>query len=334
MHIDDLLRMFEGHAEAGIFLVVLAKRLGVPLPVVPFLLVAGARGLHDVPFALEVLALATLASVIADGLWYFAGRRYGRGMLRLVCRISLSPDTCIRKSELAFAGRGGTTVAFGKFLPGVGGLVPPLAGALGMDALRFTLLNLAGSAVWTGTVLALGLLFHEQVTQALAMLQELGNNALPILLVALVAWLGWLALRRLLVTMAALKLPRIAPEELAERIERGESVLVLDVRGTPLAMQGHLPGALYAASEGKLMAAAARAPADMDLVAYCDCPNDVSAARLAEKLRRRGRPTIVLAGGYSAWVAQGLPVHGGRAAAKGVRVADEATTAGAVNAQP
>jgi len=309
MHIDDLIRIFQAHGEAGIFLIVFSKRLGVPIPVVPFLLLAGARSMHDAPFALVVLTLATVASVLADGLWFLAGRRYGRSMLELVCRISLSPDTCIRKSELTFAGRSALTVVVAKFLPGVGGLVPPLAGALGMAAASFTLLNLAGSLLWTATVLVAGLAFHEQLTQVMVMLRGLGSQALPALAVALAAYLAWLGLRRFLVAWAARKAPRIAPGELAGRIARGESVLVLDVRGSALAARAHIPGALHAASERGLFDAVARVPAGMDLVAYCDCPNDVTAARVAAKLRKRGLPVRVLAGGFGAWLAQGLPVQ-------------------------
>jgi membrane protein DedA with SNARE-associated domain/rhodanese-related sulfurtransferase len=314
MHIDDLLRIFQAHGEAGIFLIVLTKRMGVPIPVVPFLLLAGARSMTDASFAFAVLGLATLASVLADAIWYAAGRRYGRNMLELVCRISMSPDTCIRKSELAFAGRGALTVLAGKFLPGVGGLVPPLAGALGMPVASFTLLNLAGSLAWTATVLVLGLLFHEQLTMLMAMLQGLGGQAVPLLLLALAAWLGWLALRRVLVTIAALKAPRIAPRELAERIARGEPLLVLDVRGSAVAEQSRIPGAVHASSEHRLLDAAQRAPEGMDVIAYCDCPNDVSAARIAAKLRKRGLPVRVLAGGYRGWIAEGLPLHEAEAA--------------------
>jgi membrane protein DedA with SNARE-associated domain/rhodanese-related sulfurtransferase len=315
MHIDDLLRIFQAHGELGIFLIVFSKRMGVPIPVVPFLLLAGARSMREAPFALSVLALATLASVLADGAWFLAGRRYGRGMLELVCRISMSPDTCIRKSELTFADRGAATVVLGKFLPGVGGLVPPLAGALGMPAMSFLVLNLAGSLVWTATILAAGLLFHEQLTQLMAALQSMGSQAVPLLLLALGLYLGWLVLRRVLVTMAALKAPRIAPRELADLIARGEPILVLDVRGTALAAQAHIPGALHARSERSLLDEVARVPAGVDLVAYCDCPNDVTAARLAAKLRKRGLPVRVLAGGFRGWVTEGLPVQEALAAA-------------------
>ncbi|MBC5784388.1 VTT domain-containing protein [Ramlibacter sp. USB13] len=310
MNIDDLTRLYQAHGELVTFLVVFAKRMGVPVPVLPFLLLAGARGADDGAFAFAILALATLASVVADGVWFAAGRRFGRGILALVCRISISPDSCIRKSELAFAHRAAVTVVAARFIPGIGPLAPPLAGALGMRTGSFLVLNLAGTVLWTGSALAAGVVLREQVAQAVAALQELGSRALPVLLLAIAAYVGWLVLRRALITFAALKAPRIQPHELADHMDRGDPLLLLDVRG---AMPGdaRIPGAVLARSDHELVEELVRLPADVHLVTYCDCPNDVSAARLAARLRKRGLPVRVLAGGYGAWVAAGLPVQPG-----------------------
>jgi len=314
MHIDDLTRLFQAHGEVAIFLIVFAKRMGVPIPVLPFLLLAGARGATDPTFALEALGLATIATVVADGLWFEAGRHWGRSMLALVCRISISPDSCIRKSELTFARNGSTTVVLSKFIPGVGPLAPPLAGALGMRVGTFTVLNLAGTVLWTGVVIAAGLVLHAQLTMLMATLQDLGNRALPVLLLALAAYVAWLALRRVLITLAALKAPRVAPHELSEQMARGDPLFLLDVRGA-IPGDARIPGAVHAPSERELLDDLSRIPADVHVVAYCDCPNDVSAARLAVKLRKRGLPARVLAGGFPAWVAAGLPVQSAAQAA-------------------
>lgn len=308
MNIDDLTRLFHAHAELATFLVVFAKRMGVPVPVIPFLLLAGARGADDGVFAFAILALATLASVLADTAWFAAGRRFGRGILALVCRISISPDSCIRRSELAFARRAAVTVVVARFIPGVGPLAPPLAGALGMRAGSFTVLNLAGAAVWTACVLAAGIVLREQVERMVAALQDLGRGALPVLLLAVAAYVGWLALRRFLITFAALKAPRIQPRELAERIARGDAVVLLDVRGAAPG-ETRIPGAVPAGTDRQVLQDLAKVPAGVDVVAYCDCPNDISAARLAARLRKRGLPVRVLAGGFGAWMAAGLPVQ-------------------------
>lgn len=308
MNFDDLAHLYRAHAELATFFIVFAKRLGVPVPVLPFLLLAGARGADDGVFVFAILALATLASVLADGLWFAAGRRFGRGILALVCRISISPDSCIRKGELAFTHRAAVTVVVARFIPGVGPLAPPLAGALGMRAGSFTILNLAGAALWTACALAAGLVLHEEVARVVAMLQDLGTRALPVLLLALAAYVGWLALRRFLITFAALRAPRIQPQELADRMARGDALLVLDVRGA-VPVDKRIPGAVPAGTDHEVLDDIAKLPAGVHMVAYCDCPHDVSAARLAARLRKRGVPVRVLAGGFGAWEAAGLPVQ-------------------------
>jgi len=313
MHIDDLTNLFHANVVLGIFLIVFAKRMGVPVPGLPFLMLAGARAANDALFALAILLTATLASVLADGLWFLAGRRHGRSVLALVCRIAIAPDTCIRKSELSFAKRGALTVVLAKFIPGVAGLAPPLAGALGMSSANFTVLNLAGTILWAGAGIGAGLVLHEQVAAFVQMLKDLGNQALPVLAGAIVAYIGWLALRRFLVTLAAVKAPRILPQQLAEQIERGDPLVVVDVRGPRLAKESRIPGAVHAESDQALLEDLATLPDNVRLVAYCDCPNDVSAARFVAKLRKQGWSAHVLAGGYLAWQAAGLPLQAGNA---------------------
>lgn len=308
MSIDTLLQLFPAHGVLAIFLIVFAKRMGVPIPVIPFLLLAGARGAQDAAYVFAVLAAATLATTLADGVWFAAGRRFGMDVLGVLCRISLSADTCIRKSRLTFLRHGTLAVLFARFVPGVGGLAPPLAGALGMRVGAFAGLNLAGSLLWVGASLAAGLLLHDQVAAITGALRDLGSEAVPLLLVLAAAYVGWLGLRRFLVTFAALRAPRLQVEELAAQMARGEPVVVVDVRGSALA-KARIPGARHADSDRELFEALDDLPDNARLVAYCDCPNDVSAARVAARLRKRGLPAQVLTGGFSAWVAAGLPVQ-------------------------
>ena len=306
---DDVIGFLDAHGVLSIFLLVFAKRMGVPVPAMPFLLLAGAKGVSDGLFALQSLASATLASVLADAIWFVAGRRYGRTVLGLVCRISMSPGSCIRKSELAFARRGALTVLLAKFIPGVAGLAPPLAGALGMRVGSFTMLNLAGTVLWVGSGLAAGLVFHRQVTQLVGTLEQMGSAAVPYILLAVAAYLGWLAVRRLLVNLAAAKAPRLLPHELADMLARGAPVMLVDVRGASPGPGPRIPGAVHAALDSELFDDLTGLPEGMDLVTYCDCPSDISAAHAALKLRKRGVPARVLAGGFPAWIAAGLPVE-------------------------
>lgn len=305
---EQALALLQAHGVLAVALAVFAKRMGVPVPALPFLLLAGARGAGDGVFALAALAAGTVASVLADQAWFLGGRWHGRKVLALMCRISVSPGSCIRKSEVAFARRGALTVLFAKFIPAVAGLAPPLAGALGMGALNFALLNAAGTVLWVGSGIAAGLVFHRQVASVLQWLQALGSAALPYLLLAVALYLGWLLLRRLVVHLIAARAPRIQPRALAELLARGEEVLLVDVRGAGFAPDDRLPGAVRSSAAGAELdrLAALGAPR---LVTYCDCPDDTSAALTALELMKRGSPACVLAGGVDGWRAAGLPLH-------------------------
>lgn len=305
----DLSAFLQAHAVLAVSLALFLKRMGVPIPAFPLLLVIGAQSAGNAVLGATALAGATFASMLADAGWFLAGRRYGRAMLGLMCRISVSPGTCIRRSELSFAKRGDTAVLLAKFIPGVAGLAPPLAGALGMRAGRFTALNLVGTALWTAAGLAAGLVFYREVLMATGWVQRLGAAALPFLGVLLALYLAWLVSRRVLVLRSARRAPRILPQELAERIARGEALRVIDVRGADLLPPVRLPGALHAPPGTEAFDGLAALQGDFELVTYCDCPDDVTAARAAFELARRGLPVRVLAGGFDAWRAAGLPLE-------------------------
>lgn len=194
---DQLLPLLQAYGLLAFTLALFAKRMGVPVPALPLLLLAGARGAQDGLFALAALAAGSAAAVLADALWFFAGQRHGHAVLALACRISLSPGNCIRRTEVTFERYGVLAVLLAKFVPGVAGLAPPLAGALGMGRAPFFLLNAAGTVLWVGIGLGAGFVFHGQVGQLLRWLETMGPAALPLLALALAVYLAWLVLRRL-----------------------------------------------------------------------------------------------------------------------------------------
>ncbi|HEX2544710.1 MAG TPA: VTT domain-containing protein [Ramlibacter sp.] len=305
----DALQLFHHYGVLGIPVVVFVKRMGVPVPALPLLLLAGARGAQDAGFALAAALAACAAAALGDALWFAAGRRYGRRMLALVCKLSISPDICIGRSELDFLRRGAATVLLAKFIPGVSGLAPPLAGALGMRAGKFTILNLAGTVGWVACGIAGGWLLHSQVARIVAALYELGALAVPATGVAVAAYAGWLVLRRLMLKRAALTSPKLTPGQVVEMARRGAQFQFVDARAPELAAHQRLPGALSAYGEA-FSHDVARRDHDVVLVVYCDCADDVSAARTAAMLRTRGFTAYALAGGIRAWLGEGLPVEG------------------------
>jgi membrane protein DedA with SNARE-associated domain/rhodanese-related sulfurtransferase len=298
------------HGLALIFANVLLEQLGVPLPAIPTLIVAGALAADGALSAPAVFGVAFTASMIGDCAWYIAGRRYGRRVMTTLCRISLSPDSCVRQTENHFERWGGLTLALGKFIPGLATIAPPLAGAMRIRWQSFLLLNGAGTALWAAAPIALGMLFHAQIERLVDRLQDLGAMALEAagaLLAAYVAFKWWE--RRRFYRM--LRVARITAEELRHLLDSGKRPVIIDVRSRAERELDprSIPGARAFEVE-ELEKLIDSLPADRDVIFYCTCPNEASAARAAKRLIDRGytraRP---LRGGLDAWIAAGYSIE-------------------------
>ncbi len=211
---DDLFTFLTDHGSATVFIAVLLERLGAPIPALPFLLVAGAEGVADLRLLGAVFAAASVASLIADYAWYVAGRRWGRSLLGLLCRVSSSPQGCMGRSEGAFERRRAFSLVASKFVPGLSLVVPPLAGAVRMRTRTFLAIDLAASALWSAVGLGVGVALHAQVMDVIGVLRDWGSTAALVLLVAVAAWLAWRALRAVLAG-SLLAVLRSRPELLA-----------------------------------------------------------------------------------------------------------------------
>lgn len=298
---QTLVELLLQHGAALVFVVTLLARAGAPIPAGPMLVIAGALGsLGQISLSLTVL-LSLLANLLGDVVWYVGGRRYGYRVMRLLCRVSLSPDTCVAQSEGYFSRWGGLSLVAAKFVPGVSVIAAPMAGALRMSWRSFIAWDLLGAMVWTGLYMALGALFKTEVSRVLDVLADAGAKALVALVVLVVVATGWRWLKRRR-QLRQLDVPRMSVVELAEAIARNESPVIVDVRG-PVARQAAapLPGAL-SVGLGELSTLESRLGKDDELVVYCNCPNDVSALKAAALLSERGFSRVrVLAGGHDAW---------------------------------
>jgi membrane protein DedA with SNARE-associated domain/rhodanese-related sulfurtransferase len=294
------------HGLALIFVNVLLQQLGVPLPAVPTLIVAGALSADGTLSAPAVFGVAFAATMLGDSAWYVAGRRYGRRVMTALCRISLSPDSCVRQTENHFDRWGGLTLVLGKFIPGLSTIAPPLAGAMHIRWPSFVLLNGAGTALWVAAPVAAGMLFHAQIERLLGRLEDLGAVALEALgaLLAVYVAFKWWERRRF---YKMLRMARITAEELRHLMDSGKRPVIIDVRSRAdreLDARS-IPGALAFEVEemGKLLDSL---PADQDVIFYCTCPNEASAARAAKRLIDRGYTRVrPLLGGLDAWTEAG-----------------------------
>jgi len=284
-----------------VFGTVLLEQIGLPIPAFPVLIIAGALAVDGgVNWALT-LAMAVLACLISDYFWFRAGRYYGKRILRLLCKISLSPDSCVSQTEDNFSRWGAKSLVVAKFIPGFNTIAPPLAGAMGTTTVRFVWLSIAGGLLWSGVGMGLGAWFHDSVDDVIGWFERLGSTALMIVgvLLALFVAFKYVERRR---NLGAADMPRITPAEVKELLEAGHDPLIVDARGvTARQLEQGIPGALVFgdAAPERLMATLDK---ERHIVVYCSCPNDVTAAQVAKEFVRNGfqraRP---LRGGLDAW---------------------------------
>ena len=103
---NEVLQFLIQHGYAILFGVVFLEQAGLPVASVPVLLGIGALSAEGRFSIVAAWLLAVLASLVADIVWYELGRRRGYGVLRVVCRISLEPDTCVKRTTGAFRRHG------------------------------------------------------------------------------------------------------------------------------------------------------------------------------------------------------------------------------------
>jgi membrane protein DedA with SNARE-associated domain/rhodanese-related sulfurtransferase len=302
----DLIREF---GLGLVLLNVFVEQAGMPVPAYPTLIVAGAFLAQDVGSTVALLAIAVLAALLADTLWYLAGRRYGLGVLRTLCKVSLSPDSCVAQTESIFARWGAASMLFAKFIPGFASVATAMAGAVGLRYWKFLLFDALGALLWAGVAVALGWIFRDAISDILETLAALGRYGLGLVAIALVAWVASKWLRRQLF-VRQLRMDRISVDELYAMLQQNLPTTILDVRSAlTQAASGRIPGAL-AIEMNRIADGVAGVPVDHEVVVYCACPNEASAVKVAEKLRalgfRRVRP---LHGGIDAWIAAGLGIE-------------------------
>jgi membrane protein DedA with SNARE-associated domain len=252
-----------------VFVNVLVTQLGVPLPAVPTMVIAGALAAGGHLSAVEAFVAAMTATLIADSIWYAAGMRYGHRVLALLCRMSLSPASCVRQTERVFLRYGVGSLVIAKFVPGLATVAPPLAGAIRMVFSRFFFFDAIGGVLWVGVALVLGWLLSDQIDAVIEWIARMGGYALVVLGVLLVLYMAfkWFERYRFL---AQLRTARIAVHELYAMIERGDEPLILDVRSlAALAPDGsRIPRAVLidpdTPDEGLKSL-----PRDRDIIVYC-----------------------------------------------------------------
>lgn len=298
---SELVNLIEMYGVLIVFGIVLLEQIGLPIPALPLLIVAGAMSVDGGANLWLCLLASVLACLISDSFWFSAGRFYGKRILRLLCKISLSPDSCVSKTEDTFLHYGPNSLIIAKFIPGFNTIAPPLAGATGVTTTRFLWLSVAGGLLWSGVGLGLGAIFHDSIDDVLDALETMGSTALMVLMAALAAFILYKYVeRRRRATVNAVE--RISLADLKKLIATGDDPVIVDARSlTARGMEDGIPGALVFGECGpdRLMATLDK---DRHIIVYCSCPNDVTAAQVAHQFLAHGfHRAKPLHGGLDAW---------------------------------
>lgn len=307
---NEALQFLLRHGYAVLFAFVFAEQIGLPLPAIPILLAMGAlAGIGQLSFIVALL-VAVLASLMSDLIWYELGRRRGHSVLNLICRIFLEPDSCVRRTEDAFAQYSARALLIAKFVPGLNTVAPPLAGIFRIGLLRFLVFDSAGALLWAGAFSGAGYLFSAQLELIAMFALRLGIWLAVLLGGLLAAYIAWKYVKRQRF-IRKLRIARITPEELMRKLETGEEIVVVDLRNS-LHFEADgvkIPGAIHMLPE-ELERRHQEIPRDRDVVFYCTCPNEVTSARVALWFHQLGITRVYpLAGGFEAWRARDFPLE-------------------------
>jgi membrane protein DedA with SNARE-associated domain/rhodanese-related sulfurtransferase len=323
---DNLVRL----TYPTLWLVVFASQLCLPVPAVVFLMTAGALVGHG-GLRMDLIVLTGLLGCLAgDLVWFEAGRRWGSRILRLLCTFSSDPGFCAKRSRRVFKRWGPRSLLVVKFVPGLDGVTPPLAGMEGVPMASFLAYDAVGSLLWSTFYAGLGYLFADRLQIAIAYVTRFGDTLAVTIGVPLFLYAAWRAIT-LLRMIHRLRLRKISPSLLQKRLNANEKIALVDL----VSFEGGdsswgIPGALRMDAERLRLRGHVEVPKGLDFVLYCSSPRELTSARVALALRKKGVSKVwVLDGGLSAWKELGFPVEpipvSNRAAIErlGIRVLDD-----------
>jgi membrane protein DedA with SNARE-associated domain/rhodanese-related sulfurtransferase len=304
-----------------IFIAVFANQLCLPVPAVLFLMTAGALVATGSLNLGSVILAGVVGSLLADYAWFKFGQWQGYRVVRALCMFSMNGQYCSVRARRFFARWGLPGLAFAKFVPGLDGLMPPMAGALNLSSVLFLVFDAVGALLWSAAYCLIGYVFADRLDIVAAALNRI-SGVLLIFLGAVLCYLLWRAWE-LLRVMRQLRLRVVSPKLLYQKLQAGKKVAVLDL----LEVEGHedtttipgLPGAARISPAPLRSSAKVQIPPDVQIVLYCSSPSQLTSARTALALRRKGISNVwVLQGGLKAWRELGLPVTTDLSSAKEV----------------
>ena len=293
-----------------LFVSVFARQLCLPVPAILFLLGGGAMaGFGQLSFSL-VMLVAIVGCVLADLFWFEAGRKAGKRVVRLLCALAPDPSRCIREARTVFARRGLPLLLVAKFVPGLDGICPPMAGIVGASRTGFVAYDTGGAALWSAAYIACGFVFARQLDRVVQYIAIAANALILIFGVPLLV-LFVLKVTQLLRMIRLLRPLQITPELLKTRLDAEERLGILDLLRFEEDPDGIavIPGAVRLDPRELRRKKRVIVPDGVDLILYCSSKNSFVSARVAVAMRKHGiRRVLVLSGGLTAWKALGFPL--------------------------
>ena len=306
----NALQFLTDHGASVLFWVVFVEQIGLPIPAMPLLIAAGVLVGSGKMSVATALLIPVVASLPPDMAWYYLGRIKGGKVLGFLCRMSLEPDSCVRSTENLFHQHGPRALLVAKFIPGFSTVAPPLAGIVGMGAASFLFYDAVGALIWAGMSAGVGALFSNQLEQLVRLFDQAGGVLLTIITVGLAGFIGYKFYHRQKF-LRELRMAKISVDELKQRLDAGDPIMVLDVRH-PISLEldpEMIPGALNLLLED-IDHRHHEIPRNREIVLYCTCPNEVSSARTALLLKKKGIHRVrPLEGGLDAWRERKFPVE-------------------------
>jgi len=300
--VSEISQFLVKHGLPIIFGVIFLEQIGLPIPGVPWLLAAGALAAVGKFHWFLGLDATILACLLADFFWFYLGRHRGTQVLGLLCRISLEPDSCVRRTVNVFTRYGTRGIVFAKFVPGMSTIIPPLAGMSKLSAGQFFIFDFMASFLYCGTFMMLGFFFSTQIAQIGAGLAHIGGSALALLVLCLVLYIAYKYWQRQHL-LHELRMAKISVDELDKMLNAGQNPFIVDMRPSAELEQDPaiIRGAVHLGID-ELDKRHEELPRDREVILYCDCPNEITSAKAALILRRRGFKRVrPLLGGIEAW---------------------------------
>lgn len=305
---NTLVELVQTYGLWVVFLIALLQSVGLPLPSFAVLIVTAAITPPTTGNIVALILTGSLGTLIGDVILYFAGKRYGTGILGKLCKISISPDSCVRSTGDIFDKYGAPALTIVKFIPGLSTLAPVVAGVYEMPFTLFGLFSSIAALVYLGAAVTLGTIFRHEIDSVISALSNYGKLGVLFIVVLFGLYLlfKWLQRYRLI---KQFETDRVTVDDLITLMDGKSKPIILDARPVDQrAKNGFIPGSVPI-DENSLNDVASRYATHQEVVIYCSCPNEITAAKYADKLRKAGLKRIrPLLGGLDAWAESGREV--------------------------